>query len=231
VAKLLVSVRSKAEALAALAGGATVIDVKEPRHGSLGRANFDVWRDVREIVPRSMPVSVALGELAEWPADHAEEIPRDAWTGLAYCKLGLADAPVDWVDRWRDLRQRLTISGSPFPAWVAVVYTDWQAAGAPTPDAVIDAASAIDTCHGVLFDTWDKGNGRGIDLSWKPQVELVRASGRFVALAGSLNARTIRRLTALAPDFFAVRGAACMGGDRLGTIDPKRVSILARAAE
>jgi len=231
VAKLLVSVRSKAEAMAALVGGATVIDVKEPRNGSLGRATFDVWRGVRDIVPPLMPVSVALGELADWPADHFGEVPRDAWTGLAYCKLGLSGAPHDWVDRWRHLRQRLAVSGSPFPAWVAVVYGDWQAAGAPAPEAVIDAASEINTCRGVLFDTWDKSNGLGIDLSWKPHVDRVRASRRFVALAGSLDANAIRRLAPLAPDLFAVRSSACVGGDRLGPIDPKRVATLARAAE
>ena len=36
---LLVSVRSAAEALSALAGGADVIDVKEPNRGSLGAAD------------------------------------------------------------------------------------------------------------------------------------------------------------------------------------------------
>ena len=36
--QLLVSVRSPAEALAALEGGAALIDVKEPARGSLGRA-------------------------------------------------------------------------------------------------------------------------------------------------------------------------------------------------
>ena len=231
MAKLLVSVRSKAEALAALAGGATVIDVKEPRHGSLGRATFDVWRGLRDIVPQSIPMSVALGELTEWANGPAIEVPRGAWTGLAYCKLGLSGAPHDWVDRWQDLRQRLAVSASFFPAWVAVVYSDWQSAGAPAPEAVIDAASAIDTCRGVLFDTWDKSSGLRIDLTWKPQVDRVQSSGRFVALAGSLDARAIRRLAALTPDIFAVRGSACAGGDRLGTIDPKRVSILARAAE
>jgi hypothetical protein len=231
VAKLLVSVRSKAEAVAALAGGATVIDVKEPRNGSLGRATFDVWRAVREVVPQPVPVSVALGELAEWPADHAIEVTPDAWTGLAYCKLGLSGAPDDWVDRWRDLRYQLATSGARLPAWVAVVYIDWQAASAPAPDAVIDAAIAIDTCRGVLFDTHDKSNGLGIDLTWKPQVDRVRASGRFVALAGSLDANAIRRLAPLTPDIFAVRGSACLGGNRLGPIDAERVSILARAAD
>lgn len=231
MAKLLISVRSKVEALAALAGGANVIDIKEPKNGSLGRATFDVWREVREVVPQSMPVSVALGELADWLADHAGEVPRGRWNGITYCKLGLSHAPDDWIDRWQNLRQHLTASGTRIPAWVAVVYVDWQAAGAPCPDAVIEAASKLAICHGILFDTWDKSNGLAIDLTWKPRVDRVRAAGRFVALAGSLDASAIRRLAPLAPEIFAVRGSACVDGDRLGPIDPRRVSILARAAK
>ena len=39
MAELLVSVRSADEAKAALAGSADIIDIKEPDHGSLGRAS------------------------------------------------------------------------------------------------------------------------------------------------------------------------------------------------
>ncbi|MFM7835691.1 MAG: (5-formylfuran-3-yl)methyl phosphate synthase, partial [Planctomycetaceae bacterium] len=35
--RLLVSVRSADEAVVAATGGADIIDIKEPRHGSLGR--------------------------------------------------------------------------------------------------------------------------------------------------------------------------------------------------
>src|SRR5205807_1071510 len=66
LARLLVSVRSPDEALAAIKGGADIIDVKEPAHGPLGRADAAVWRAVREAVPPSIPVSVALGEWDEW---------------------------------------------------------------------------------------------------------------------------------------------------------------------
>jgi uncharacterized protein (UPF0264 family) len=231
VAKLLVSVRSQVEALCALAGGAAVIDVKEPLRGPLGRAPFAVWRDVRQIVPARVAVSVALGELTTWLPWGAIDVPPGAFAGLAYCKLGLANAPPDWVNRWRDLRQRLAESESFAPAWVAVVYLDWRAARAPAPEAVIDAANAIDTCAGVLFDTWDKTQSPGISLEWKPMVDRARASGRLVALAGSLNAEAIGRLASLHPDLFAVRGAACAGGDRMGSIDLQRVSALARAMD
>ena len=198
MAQLLVSVRSGDEALAALAGGAGVIDIKEPLRGPLGRADFTVWNDVSGIVPRSVRVSVALGELHEWSTDEGlERIPRDVWTSLAYCKLGLANAPPDWIDRWRELRQRLSETNSATPAWVAVVYVDWKAAGAPAPEAVIDEASTIDACRGVLFDTWDKSRCSGMTLAWRPHVDRVRDSGRFVALAGSLDVEAIGRLAKL----------------------------------
>jgi (5-formylfuran-3-yl)methyl phosphate synthase len=230
VAKLLVSVRSRAEALAALAGGAAIIDVKEPTNGALGRAPVPVWREVRDVVPRPIPVSVALGELADGFVGSNIEVPRDAWAGLAYCKLGLANAPADWADRWRDLRRRLAECSPSTPDWVAVVYVDWRAASAPAPEIIIDTACAIESCRGVLFDSWDKSRCALIDFNWMPQVERVKTSGRFVALAGSLDVEAIRRLAPLAPDIFAVRGSACAGGDRLGPIDAERVSRLARAA-
>ena len=45
--RLLVSVRNGQEAEAALAGGAHVIDVKEPARGSLGRADETTLRSWR----------------------------------------------------------------------------------------------------------------------------------------------------------------------------------------
>ena len=93
-------------------------------------------------VPRSMPLSVALGELNEWLGSAPPQIHASAWAGIDFCKLGLA--------------VRLPIGGStgaksatscslatPFPAWVAVVYLDWKAARAPHPDAIIDAAAEL----------------------------------------------------------------------------------------
>jgi (5-formylfuran-3-yl)methyl phosphate synthase len=231
VAKLLVSVRSRVEALAALAGGATIIDVKEPKNGPLGRASFDVWREVRKTIPEPVRVSVALGELNDWSSAEAALVPSGAWSRVAFRKLGLSHAPPDWVDRWESLRRQWGKSRSPRPAWVAVVYIDWQLAGAPHPESIIQAAGAITECQGVLFDTWDKSRCPGIDLTWKRHIDRVRDSGRFVALAGSLDVDAIGRLAPLAPDIFAVRGSACAGGNRLGPIDPERVSILARAAE
>jgi uncharacterized protein (UPF0264 family) len=237
VAKLLVSVRSAIEAEAALAGGASIIDVKEPARGPLGRADETVWREVRRAVPASIPVSVALGELNEWTEPARVEIPVDLWTGIAFRKLGLSDSVPTWIDRWRELRERLAApaesrpgSSGRGPSWVAVVYLDWERARAPDPETVIQAAVEIEDCSGVLFDTWHKSGQQGVDRRWERRFARVRESGRFLALAGSLDIEAIRRLSRLEPEIFAVRGAACRGGDRRAGIDPERVAHLVEAA-
>jgi uncharacterized protein (UPF0264 family) len=234
VAKLLVSVRSEAEAREALAGGASIIDVKEPSRGSLGMAPCSVWAEVRSAVPASATVSVALGELSDWIASPGRRIPPSRWSGIAFRKLGLADAGPSWRERWRDLRERIDGDASAEPdarpAWVAVAYLDWERAQAPAPETVIDEAAGIGDCVGVLFDTWDKSRRAEIAADAVRWIDRARASGRFVALAGSLDEAAIRRLRPLRPDLFAVRGAACRGGDRRTVIDRELVVRLVEAA-
>jgi uncharacterized protein (UPF0264 family) len=216
LAGLLVSVRSAEEALVAFEGGAAVVDVKDPSRGALGRASRDIWHAVRAAIPNEVPVSVALGELAEW--EEMDDIP-----GLTYRKLGLAGAGPDWADRWASIR-----AASPGPPWVAVAYADWQTARAPRPEEILDIASGVPECIGLLVDTWDKSRHGGVDLSWSPLVTRAQESGRLVALAGRLDEASIRRLAPLRPDLFAVRGAACLGGDRMAPIDRERVATLSR---
>ncbi len=116
--------------------------------------------------------------------------------------------------------------------WVAVAYADWQAAQAPDPDAVLDAALEADECSGVLVDTWDKSTPSPLDATprWAEWVARARRAGRFVALAGGLDLQSIARLAPLEPDLFAVRGAACDRSDRLGLVQADRVAELVRAA-
>src|SRR5436853_4004631 len=59
--QLLVSVRDVAEAMSARAGGADVIDIKEPKRGPLGRADDAVVSAVRNAVGHDCLVSAALG--------------------------------------------------------------------------------------------------------------------------------------------------------------------------
>jgi uncharacterized protein (UPF0264 family) len=230
VAKLLVSVRSSEEARAAIAGGAAIIDIKEPRCGALGRASPQTWRAVRAVVPPLLPLSAALGELNEWVEPAVARACAGTCSSLGFVKLGLSAAPADWRDRWRSVRDCLHEATAGRLSWVAVVYADWRAAGAPRPDDVLDEATQAHEFRGILVDTWDKHVPGGLGLNWEPFVNRVRSAGLFVALAGSLDCAAIARLAPLAPDIFAVRTAACLGEDRGGPIDPTRVADLARTA-
>lgn len=220
--QLLVSVRSALEAEAARRGGAALIDVKEPAHGSLGRASDEVIADVLRVIAGRRPVSAALGELVE-----GEEAPPPS-TRLAYAKWGLAGTESSWRRMLCDAIRRMA-NQQPSCRVVAVAYADWKRSAAPHPEEV--CAFAIEKRMGAfLLDTWNK-DGSTL-LHWLPLTEIVRlrdhcrAAGIPMALAGSLGAAEIGTLLPLQPDWFAVRGAVCRGRQRDAMIDERQVRQL-----
>jgi (5-formylfuran-3-yl)methyl phosphate synthase len=220
---LLVSVRDAEEARAALAGGADVIDVKEPRRGALGPAEPQTWRDIHTAVGERVITSAALGELLHDPVEMLA--PRTA--GFGFAKIGLAgcqDAS-GWIERWRRAVRVLPPGVSAVP----VAYADWPRARAPSPSVALWLAGQS-TARLLLVDTWDKSGGSLIDtLSSQTLDEIAhdaRQAGIGLALAGSLHHSDIEWVMRLAPAYVGVRGAACRGG-RNGTIEMTRVKSLA----
>jgi uncharacterized protein (UPF0264 family) len=212
---LLVSVRSAAEAVAALEGGADLIDVKEPSRGSLGRADDETVRAVVEVVAGRRPVSAALGELLDDPE------PRPL-PGVTFVKWGLSgcnDEPT-WQERWDEACTRWR-QFNPGCAAVAVAYADWHRPGAPLPGGILCFAESRGL-PAVLIDTWNKDGGTLLDWLECDYLEFLsqysRKAGVKLALAGSLTAKEIEQLRGLAPDWFAVRGAACRGGRELAAL-------------
>jgi uncharacterized protein (UPF0264 family) len=227
MASLLVSVRSELEAEFALAGGAALIDVKEPAHGSLGRAPEQTLTAVLRSVAGRRPVSAALGELAEATEDYWPL----AGAGVAYVKWGLSG----YQERKRDWRRDLAAAAKhleqhlPGCRLVAVAYADWQRARAPHPTEVCHFARE----HRVgafLLDTWQKDGTTLLDWLSLGQVSALRqfsrAAGVPIALAGSLGVSDILRLLSVRPDWFAVRGAVCEGNRRGGRLCRHRVRAL-----
>jgi (5-formylfuran-3-yl)methyl phosphate synthase len=220
--QLLVSVRSAMEAEAALRGGAALIDVKEPAHGSLGRASDDVIADVLRVVANRRPVSAALGELTD-----ALAVPFP--NSLAYVKWGLAGSASSWPRILHEATRRMT-EQLPNGRAVAVAYADWQRAVAPHPQDI--CSFAVEKPMGAfLVDTWNKDGSTLLD--WLPLDEIerlrerCRVAGIPMALAGSLGAAEIRTLLRLRPDWFAVRGAVCHGRQRGAMVDESKVRQLA----
>jgi uncharacterized protein (UPF0264 family) len=228
VARLLVSVRSAREAMRAVAAGADIIDVKEPARGSLGRADTVVWKEVVHVLPPGVPLSVALGELNEWVRPHQTGLSAEAWGRISFRKLGLARAGPNWRSAWRDLR--FGLDGEQGPAWIAVAYTDWRAASAPNPYAVLEVASETPSVVGVMLDTWSKSEPFRVNAAWIDWAHQARDAGLSLAIAGGQDRETLPGLAAIAPDVVGVRGAVCRGGRRQGDLDPSRVAELAKVA-
>jgi uncharacterized protein (UPF0264 family) len=222
---LLVSVRSAAEAEAALAGGAGLIDVKEPSRGSLGRADAAVLAAVLDMVAGRRPVSAALGELKEGTRPISPE--GDTGRVPTFVKWGLAGYGIA-ADRRRDLLHAASLLPSPCRP-VAVAYADWRRAAAPSP-ADVCAFACEHRWGAFLIDTWQKDGSTLLDWCSLHDLSAMRArcraAGVPVALAGSLGADQIRDLRALRPDWFAVRGAVCHQGVRTQLIDADRVRRL-----
>ncbi|HTU93462.1 MAG TPA: (5-formylfuran-3-yl)methyl phosphate synthase [Gemmataceae bacterium] len=221
--QLLVSVRSAMEAEAALRGGAALIDVKEPAHGSLGRASDGVIADVLRVVAGRRPVSAALGEVME-----SGKLPSPS-IQLDYIKWGLAGSANGWQHSLSGA-MRLLVEQLPSCSAVAVAYADWQRAEAPTPEEV--CSFAIEKAMtAFLIDTWNKDGSTLLDWLPLPAIERLRESCRSagvpMALAGSLGLTEIHTLLPLRPDWFAVRGAVCQGRQRGATIDEGKLRQLA----
>jgi uncharacterized protein (UPF0264 family) len=65
--KLLISPSDEKEALEAIAGGADIVDVKNPREGALGASFPWTIRRIKEIAPEGIEVSCTVGDLPNLP--------------------------------------------------------------------------------------------------------------------------------------------------------------------
>jgi (5-formylfuran-3-yl)methyl phosphate synthase len=213
---LLVSVRSAAEAVHALDGGADLIDVKEPTRGPLGPAATAIVREVITVVAARRPVSAALGEWREWTGSQVPD-------GLRYVKWGLAETAEDPTTAVYGMRAA-DVPADP----VLVAYGDHRRVGSPDPEWLAERAASM-RFAAFLLDTAIKDDSTLLD--WVTPATLARIRFRLadagvpVALAGRLDEPAIRRLGPLCPDWFAVRGAACVGG-RGGIVSADRVRHL-----
>src|SRR5881397_3803371 len=87
--RLLVSVASAAEVAAALAGGADIVDAKDPRTGALGAVPLDGLRAIHAAVDSARPVTAAIGDAIDEAAiERTAAAFADA--GAAFVKVGFA---------------------------------------------------------------------------------------------------------------------------------------------
>ena len=228
--RLLVSVRDASEAGRAVAGGAEIVDAKNPRLGSIAPVSPGALRAIRDVVPAGLWVSAALGDVAA-----SEDVNRafaDLPAGLSFVKLGFRGLPDG--ERVRELLATAVGLASRLerpPAVIAVAYADYGRARALPPGAFPHLLAEAGA-GGLLVDTCFKDGGNVFDLLAIDDLARVglalEAEELTFALGGSLRADQVKPAAETGATIFGVRGAACRGG-RDGEISEELVRLLAAA--
>ena len=227
--RLLVSVVSVEEARRALAGGADIVDVKDPGEGALGAPAPRVLSDVVRAVDGVAPVSVALGDMPNLPHTAALAARGAAACGACFVKVGLrgmrslGDAVA--------LMEAVIEGVGPEVGVIAAAYADAEALDPPsfTP-SLLPALVERSRIAGALVDTFAK-DGRGL-YTWLSVGELdglvsrTQAAGGTFGVAGQLRLGELRRVQA---DIVGVRSAVCRDGDRTAPLSAE--SVAAAVAE
>lgn len=217
----LASVTDAGEAEIALAGGATVIDAKDPARGALGALGHGNVKAIVAAAGTRAPVSATLGDLPSDPVLMTQAAVALSGTGVNLVKVGFfGDGPhnaaIVALSRANLERSRL----------VGVLMGDCN------PDFGLIDKMARAGFAGVMLDTADKSRGALPDVLGAARmaefIALVRQRGMFAGLAGSLRVSDICPLAELKPDVLGFRGALCAQG-RASDLDPARVAAVKAA--
>lgn len=213
--KMLASVNGVEEAEIALAGGADIIDLKDPRAGALGAAATDVIRETIKAVAGRQPVSAVTGDLPMEPELIRAKAEEIAATGVDYVKIGFfpSNNAAACAEALAPLAARTKL--------IAVLFADLE------PDLGLLPVLARHGFHGAMLDTANKNGHRLLD-HMPPErlhgfVDQCRALGLKVGLAGSLEAPDVPRLLPMTPDFLGFRGALCDQSRRTSGIELEAV--------
>jgi uncharacterized protein (UPF0264 family) len=232
--KLLVSVVNKTEAIDSIKGGADILDVKNPKEGSLG-ANFPrVIREIKEVMPKNLELSATIGDLPNLPGTASLAALGAAFSGVDYVKVGLFG--VKTSEEATALMTEVVRAVKEFDhdlKTIASGYADFRYVGCVSPmDLPMIAYKA--GADGVLVDVKIKNDKENLFnfLTGKQLGGLVAQAHDYnllAALAGSLDKQDIQRVHGLGADIIGVRGAVCTKKDRLsGRLEREKVAELAK---
>jgi FolB domain-containing protein len=212
---MLASVTGPAEAEIALAGGADIIDLKDPTQGALGAVPAETVQATIAAVAGRRPVSAVTGDGPMQPAPVVAAAERMAAAGVDYVKQGLfpGGEPEACIRALAPLAERVRLVG--------VLFADRGRDFSLLP--VLARAGFF----AAMLDTADKSRGRlldHVDLPRLRQFVTACAAHRLLSgLAGALEAPDVPRLLVLQPGVLGFRGALCGGAGRTAAIDPGAV--------
>ncbi|MFL1876558.1 (5-formylfuran-3-yl)methyl phosphate synthase [Hansschlegelia beijingensis] len=205
------------------AGGADIVDLKNPAQGALGAwetsaltaavARWRAW-------PGPKPaLSATIGDQPMTPDVVRAAAERVAATGVPLVKLGLFAGDVaGCLAALQPLANRAQL--------IAVFLAD------RAPDFGLLPQVAAAGFRGAMLDTADKSAGGLRAHLTEPDlrrfVGAARGLGLLTGLAGSLKSEDVAPLAGIGPDYLGFRGALCEGG-RTGRLHPAAMASIRQA--
>ncbi len=226
--KLLVSPINVEEAKICKLGGADIIDVKNPKEGSLG-ANFPWMINAVKKVAGSVPVSATIGDFNYKPGTASLAALGAAAAGAEYIKVGLYD--IQTQEQAMDMLSGIVRSVKDFDKnkkVVAAGYSDYRRINSISPFKLpsVGAEAGVDV---VMMDTGIKDGRSTFEFLTEQELTKFVLSaqdrGLQTAIAGTIKFEDIPSLKRISPDIIGVRGCVC-GGDRNSTIKEELVKRL-----
>ncbi len=221
------------EAQEAIAGGADIIDVKNPKEGALG-ANYPwVIKKIKESTPKNIELSCTLGDVPNLPGSISLAAFGAASLGVDYVKIGLfgLKTPQEAIFLLQQAN-RAAKEVNPKIKVAAAGYADAKKIGTIDPLLIPEIAykAQVDI---AMLDTSTKDGSNLFDHLTCDQLKTFVATahklGLKAALAGSLRKQDLTSVYGLGADIVGLRGAACTNSDRNnGHITRKLVSDLVK---
>jgi uncharacterized protein (UPF0264 family) len=216
-------VRSPEEASTALAGGADIIDAKEPEAGALGRLAPATLAAILRTVDGRSPVSATIGDMELAPHPVRAAAAEMAARGADIIKIGIFAG---------DLAGTLA-------ALAPLVAGGARLVAVAFADRCPDLAELVTRCaeagfYGIMLDTADKEAGpltaHASSEALAAFITASRRRGLITGLAGSLRLDEVAALARLGPDYLGFR-SALTAGRRADALDLQAVRAIRAALD
>ncbi len=231
--KVLVSPRDIEEAKVAIRGKADIIDVKNPKEGSLG-ANFPwVIRAIKELVEQEcgdgVEMSATIGDFDYKPGTASLAALGAATAGADYIKVGLFKIKTrqEAIDVLNGVVK--AVKGfDPTKKVVSAFYSDYTRINSISPFEITEIGQEVDI-DVAMVDTGIKDGRSTLEFLSKDELKTFvsesKAHGLDTALAGSFTFDDLPVIKEINPDILGVRGMVC-GGDRDSNVRAELVTEL-----
>ncbi len=233
--KLLVSPKDMEEAKAVIRGNADIVDVKNPKEGSLG-ANFPwIIKSIKELVEKEkgdgVKISAAIGNFDYKPGTASLAALGAASAGAEYIKVGLFKIKTrqEAIDLLTGVVKAVK-DFAPTKKVVSAFYSDYKRINSISPFEIAEIGKEVDI-DVAMVDTGIKDGRTTLEFLSEEELETFvsesKALGLETAIAGSLTFDDIPALKEIKTDIIGVRGMVC-GGNREDRVREELVRDLKR---